>query len=206
MATRDSFPDRWPVGGSHLSPDERRTRTSYFLGRNRVVSSRIKAGKSVVLNQPFTAPLHRGFLALARFSSQPRFLLPLDLLVQVLCARLGGALLTMSRAIFVRFICEYDLTSFNAGTSAVPSPVTTRRTSTLPFSVAPGRNTATPHTRHIASAVQRKTRRSVAFHNPRKCNPTMNPLAGNKNCDRANCLSNQIDPKIAATSNATANP
>ena len=115
MATRDSFPDRWPVGGSHLSPDERRTRTSYFLGRNRVVSSRIKAGKSVVLNQPFTAPLHRGFLALARFSSQPRFLLPLDLLVQVLCARLGGALLTMSRAIFVRFICEYDLTSFNAG-------------------------------------------------------------------------------------------
>jgi len=98
------------------------------------------------------------------------------------------------------------LTPAPQSTSAVPSPVTTRRTSTLPLSVAPGSNAATPHTRHIASALQRKTRRSVAFHSPRKCNPTMNPIKGNENCDRANCLSNQIAPKIAATSNATATP
>jgi hypothetical protein len=54
------------------------------------------------------------------------------------------------------------LTPAPQSTSAVPSPVTTRRTSTLPFSVAPDRNAATPHTRHIAGA-QRNCFVSVIF-------------------------------------------
>ena len=60
-----------------------------------------------------------------------------------------------------------------------------------------------PHTKHIATAVQRKTRRSVAFHSPRKFSPTMKPMVGMINCGEPSCFSSQAAPKIAVTSTAT---
>ena len=69
-------------------------------------------------------------------------------------------------------------------TIAQPKPAATVFALIL-HGVAEGKNAATIQTIHMATDVQKKTTKFVAFHSAMKSNPTMKPIVGKRYCGSA---------------------